>query len=186
MIDAASLPRAPWWREWLRLTPERWPLGALAASAALLAGAHAFERFGQMPPCDLCLTQREVHWAAAAMAVIGLLVAWAGRWPGAARAVCGVLGAVYVVSALVAFYHVGVEQKIFDLPATCQVGAAALLPEGGLGGVMDKPVEAPRCDEIPWSMLGVSMAGWNGLTSAGLAVLSLIAASGRRPGLIDA
>ena len=34
----------------------------------MLATAHAFERFAYLAPCQLCLRQREVYWAAVAMA----------------------------------------------------------------------------------------------------------------------
>jgi disulfide bond formation protein DsbB len=38
--------------------------------------------------------------------------------------------------------------------------------------MMDVLLNAPltRCDEIPWSLFGVSMAGWNALVSAGAAL----------------
>ena len=38
--------------------------------------------------------------------------------------------------------------------------------------MLDTLMNAPlvRCDEIPWSLLGISMAGWNALISAGAAL----------------
>jgi disulfide bond formation protein DsbB len=33
-----------------------------------------------------------------------------------------------------------------------------------------------RCDAVPWSLLGLSMAGWNMVISLGLAGLWLLAA----------
>jgi disulfide bond formation protein DsbB len=30
-----------------------------------------------------------------------------------------------------------------------------------------------KCDEIVWSLIGISMAGWNSIASFGLAVLAL-------------
>ena len=36
------------------------------------------------------------------------------------------------------------------------------------------------CDQIAWSWLGISMAGWNALLSLGLAALWFRAAAGRR------
>jgi len=33
-----------------------------------------------------------------------------------------------------------------------------------------------RCDEVPWSLFGISMAGYNALVSLGLGIASLIAA----------
>ena len=38
-----------------------------------------------------------------------------------------------------------------------------------------------RCDEIPWSLLGISLAGYNSLISAGLMALAALAfASGMK------
>ena len=34
----------------------------MLASAAMLATAHAFQTFGHLAPCTLCLKQREVYW----------------------------------------------------------------------------------------------------------------------------
>ena len=38
--------------------------------------------------------------------------------------------------------------------------------------MLDTLMNAPlvRCDEIPWSLMGISMAGWNALISAGAAL----------------
>ena len=45
-------------------------------------------------------------------------------------------------------------------------------------GRVDQILAAPvvRCDEVAWSFAGLSMAGWNALLSAGLAVVWLAAA----------
>ena len=53
---------------WLNPT---WPLIAALASLAMLAAAHAFETFGHLAPCDLCLKQRTVYWVAAALGLVG-------------------------------------------------------------------------------------------------------------------
>jgi len=34
-----------------------------------------------------------------------------------------------------------------------------------------------RCDEVPWSFLGLSMAGWNFVNSAFIAIYAFICAS---------
>jgi len=38
----------------------KWPVTAIVVSALMLAAAHAFETFGKLYPCPLCLRQREV------------------------------------------------------------------------------------------------------------------------------
>eukprot|EP01035_Chromulina_nebulosa_P002989 gene2989-4080_t len=44
-----------------------WPLVAALSSALMLAIAHAFETFGGLAPCTLCLKAREVYWVALAI-----------------------------------------------------------------------------------------------------------------------
>ena len=44
-------------------------------SLALLGAAHAFERFGGLAPCNLCLKQREVYWGAVLIALLAPLAA---------------------------------------------------------------------------------------------------------------
>ena len=45
---------------------------SLAASGAMLAGAHLFEKVGGLVPCVLCLDQREAHWTALGLSIAGL------------------------------------------------------------------------------------------------------------------
>lgn len=159
----------------LRPILARWPLFAALASAAMLAAAHAFENFGGLPPCTLCLRQREVYWVALAVGLIGF-AAW--RWPATRRWVALALTAIFLVGVGVAAYHAGAEWKFWPGPASCastggSVSADDLL--AALGG----GVKPPACDEALWVFLGLSMAGWNALISLGLAAFSLAAA--RRP-----
>jgi disulfide bond formation protein DsbB len=41
---------------------------------------------------------------------------------------------------------------------------------------MDAPTGLVLCDEVVWSLMGLSMAGWNGVISLGLAVIWVLAA----------
>ena len=71
---------------------------SFAASAAMLAGAHLFEKVGGLVPCILCLNQREAHWTALAVAAAGLLASRLFRSKlGAAAAV----GAAALVLSLI-------------------------------------------------------------------------------------
>jgi len=150
---------------------------AFGVSATLLALAHLSEAFLGLTPCILCLDQREAHWAALGVAAAGILAARAfGSRLGAAAAV-GAAALVYAVSAGLAFYHTGVEFEFWPGPALCSGGAAAgPINIDDIGAVLDGPVDAPACDDVQWSFLGVSMAGYNLLISAGLFALTLGAA----------
>lgn len=151
----------------------RWPWAALAASLAMLGAAHAFETFGRLAPCELCLKERLAYWIAAGVAVAGIVLSRTpARLP---RLSSAVLALVFLASGALAAYHAGVEWKFWPGPASCtggtvQVTAADLsrLLHGG-------PVGAPACDKAAWVFLGLSMAGWNALISLGLAALSLLA-----------
>lgn len=146
---------------------------ALAAggSLAMLLAAFAFQHLGGLPPCKMCIWQRWPHGMSVICGVLAL--AFAAR----PFAVLGMLAAL--TTAVIGFYHAGVEQGFWEGPATCTSGSV-----GGLSAqdLMEQIMTAPlvRCDEIPWDLFGISMAGWNGLVSLGLAGLWALAVM-RRP-----
>lgn len=150
----------------------RWPAAALGVSAVMLGAAHYFEEVENLYPCPLCLRQREVYWALIAMAGVGLAL-WA--WRPTPRFIEGLnilVGLVFVTGAGVALYHMGVEVGWF--PSGC----ATLPPQAAADAALDPDLglEAAQatssCSEIPWSFLGLSMAGWNALISSALAFVS--------------
>lgn len=156
----------------LRPILDRWPLVAALASAAMLAAAHAFEKFGGLPPCTLCLRQREVYWVALAVGLIGLAV-W--RWPATRRWIALALMAIFLVGCGVAIYHAGAEWKFWPGPAAC-ASTGGSVSAADLMAALSGKVKPPACDEALWVFLGLSMAGWNALISLALAALSLAAA----------
>ncbi len=155
---------------------DRWRLTALLASAAMLAIAHAFETFGGLAPCMLCLRQRLVYWVAIEVAAVAMVVV---RLPGGARLrqwSCWLLALIFLTGAGIAAYHAGAEWKFWPGPQACSgvskgVDAAAL--RQFLNGA---PVRAPSCEDAAWVFAGISMAGWNAVASLILAGLSIAAA----------
>ena len=154
---------------------ERWRFFALLISAGMLATAHAFQTFGGLAPCELCLKQRTVYWVAAGLAALAMIIV---RLPGGPRwreATCWLLALVFLASVGVAGYHAGVEWKFWPGPESCsgggKVSLAALKDLLNGGGV-----KMPACDHPAWIFLGVSMAGWNCLASLVFVALSVAAA----------
>jgi disulfide bond formation protein DsbB len=137
-------------------------LAVAALGFALLAGAYAFEYLGGLRPCPLCLEQR-VPWYV--LIVLGGAIFGAAK-AGAPRYVTIALYAVAVAVALwsvyLGGYHAGVEYKWWLGPQTC---TGTTLPDDGplLGGIDASDVV--RCDEIPWDLFGISLAGFNFLFS---------------------
>ncbi|OFX02653.1 MAG: hypothetical protein A3E78_08005 [Alphaproteobacteria bacterium RIFCSPHIGHO2_12_FULL_63_12] len=149
---------------------------AALSSASLLIGAHLFEHFGGLAPCALCLDQREAHWTGLAMSMAGVIVGAALKWRRAAIATAGACALVYLFSAGLAFYHAGVENHFWPGPVTCSGGGPVDLGEGSLTDLLNEKPTGPSCSEAAWRFLGVSMAGYNLLVSAGLFAVCLGAA----------
>jgi disulfide bond formation protein DsbB len=149
----------------------------MLASAAMLAGAHAFERIGGMDPCSLCLRQREVYWAALAVGAAGLFGVQFLRREEIRRFASVMLGIVFLVGAVVAAYHVGVEWKWWPGPQSCGAGAdLGAITTGSIAAALEGKKVVVRCDEAAWRMFGISMAGYNVAISLFLAALSIRAA----------
>ena len=133
---------------------------ASGGSAGLLLAALAFQYIGGLAPCPLCIWQRWPHLGAALLGPVAVLLG------GALVAVLG--AAVMLGGAGIALYHSGVEQGWWAGPDACAApDIGSLTPEELLAQIMAAPIV--RCDEIPWEMLGLSMAAWNGIASLALA-----------------
>ncbi len=156
-----------------------WPWVALIASLLVLAIAHAFETFGHLAPCELCLKERRVYWLAAALAAIGAGLSLTPLKPG--RWVSAVLALVFLGSAALAAFHAGVEWKFWPGPASC-TGAHIRVSTADLARLLKGgPIGIPACDKPAWVFMGLSMAGWNALISLGLAGVSALAALASQP-----
>jgi disulfide bond formation protein DsbB len=152
---------------------DHWPLAAACASAAMLAAAHAFETFGGYAPCELCLKQRDVYWAALTVGVLGFALGYM-RFAWARRAADALLTLIFLVGTGIAAYHAGVEWKWWPGPASCTGGGA--ISAGQLADFMHATkVHVVQCDQAAWRMAGISMAGYNAVISLGLTVLSVLA-----------
>jgi len=142
-----------------------------AGSAALLAGAFAFQHIGGLPPCALCIWQRWPHVAAALLAAALLLS------PAPLRRPLMALGALAALATGgIGIYHAGIERGWWPGPTSCSGSGPGL---SGMSGAdlldMSAPATVVMCDEIPWAFAGLSMAGWNAVLSLGLAAIWLAA-----------
>lgn len=156
----------------MRLTARHWMMIAAAGSAALMIGALAFQHIGGMAPCKLCIWQRWPHVAAVAIGVVAMLA----LLPAHLLALLGALAAL--TTAGIGAYHTGVEQRWWEGPASCSGGGVADQSAQDLfAQIMAAPLV--RCDEVPWAMLGLSMASWNAVLSLALAGIWLMALRAR-------
>ncbi len=133
----------------------------------MLLGAWAFQYIGGLAPCKMCIWQRYPHGAALVIGVLALALPGLRILP-----IFGALAAL--ITAGIGVFHAGVEQKWWEGPSSCTSGdISGLSAEELMNQIMSAPLV--RCDEIPWEMLGVSMAGWNAIVSFGLALIWIAA-----------
>ncbi|MDA1100760.1 MAG: disulfide bond formation protein B [Proteobacteria bacterium] len=144
------------------------PLASLTALALAFIGQYGFA----LQPCILCIYQR---WPFAIAATL-CLVAFSPWVRPAALWLLLLSALVLAVNAGIAVHHVGVEQYWWIGSEAC-VGPGAGTPQTLAelrAQIMATPIT--RCDDVAFSLFGVSMAGYNVLFSAGLACYAGLAA----------
>ena len=115
-------------------------------------------------PCSLCLIQRYPH----------ILVAITSVWLIFFRthnfALYPVNTLVMALSIILASYHVGVEQSIFQGPQSCSSSNLSLMSEKSAEALLKEILNTSvvRCNEVTWAFMGLSMATWNLILSIAL------------------
>lgn len=148
------------------------PLVVLILSAVIVGIVLLSQYWGRLVPCELCLYERWPYYAAIALTALALV---AGRRD-ASRAALLLAALIFLASAVLAFYHVGVEQHWFAGPTAC---TAAPLGKGSIADLRKQLLATPvvRCDQVQWSFAGVSLAGLNLVASLIMIAVSWRAAS---------
>ncbi len=148
-----------------KLNPQKASLVIFAVATATIAGAWIFQLAGY-DPCHLCLLQR---WAYYFVVPFSLLLSFsAAANPKGAKRGLYILALVMLGSAIFGAYHAGVEWSWWQGPDTCSGAISSGLPD------LSKPVVA--CNEAAIRIVGISLAGWNAIISAVLAVIALAGA----------
>ncbi|MDQ3075210.1 MAG: disulfide bond formation protein B [Pseudomonadota bacterium] len=141
---------------------------ALLVPAVLLGGALTSQYVGGLYPCEMCHWQRWPH-AAAILLALGAIMS-----PSTAprtRALTLLAALAIAVSGAIGLFHAGVEYGWWEGITTCTAGGATSLDD-----ILSVPLV--RCDQVQWSLIGVSLAGYNAIISLGAA--AYIAAKARR------
>lgn len=139
---------------------------ALALAGGLLGGAYISQYAFGLFPCEMCWWQRWPHFAALGFAALSFVAPAPRVWIALAAI------AIFVSGAIGGF-HAGVEYKWWEGITGCAVVDPTR-------NVLD-PMAVPliRCDEAPWSLFGVSLAGFNFLFSC-LGAITILVLVGRQ------
>ncbi len=152
--------------------PRRLPasslIGLMAAlgSAGLLGGALYFQYAVGLAPCEMCHWQRWPHIVAIAAGLLAF--AFFARLNLAAT-FAGLAIVALAVTSAIGVFHAGVEYRWWEGPQTC----TGTIPRGLSADELKKYLfgaRMVRCDDIVWSLWGISMAGWNAILSGALAL----------------
>ena len=134
---------------------------ALGVPVALLGGALLSQYVGGLYPCEMCIWQRYPHGAAILLA----LAALASPIEAVRTRPLLLLAALAIaVSGAIGVYHAGVEYGWWEGITTCTTNGAT-----SLNDIMSVPLV--RCDQVQWSLAGISLAGFNAIFSLGGAAL---------------
>jgi disulfide bond formation protein DsbB len=154
----------------------------LLTAAASVAGALVIEALGYAP-CELCLKERIPYYIALPIAGLAVFLALRGQ-KRALQAAFIALSLIFSASAVFGAYHAGIELGFWRGPTECTGALAQPRDVGGFLAELQR-VKVPRCDAPALRIFGLSLAAWNALISAGLALLpaaaSILLASNRYP-----
>ena len=151
------------------------PALVLALSVAVAGSALAAQHLGGLDPCILCYYQRYPWYLTIVLMLAAIAV------PRARVALLGLAAAALAANVGIAFYHVGVEHKVFAGPASCASGTITGATVDALRAQLAGR-KIVRCDEPAFLLFGVSMAGYNLLASAVVALIAARLAFKRRSG----
>ena len=139
-------------------------LGAISLSMILFALTSEYV-FG-FAPCSLCLIQRYPH------IIVTITSVWLIFFRTQSVFLYPVNTLIMALSIILASYHVGVEQSIFQGPQSCSSSNLSLVSEKSAEALLKEILNTSvvRCNEVTWSFMGLSMATWNLILSIGLFV----------------
>jgi disulfide bond formation protein DsbB len=145
-------------------------LAVAAIAAAALAGAWFFQLVIGLVPCELCLKQRYAYYLAVPLGVLVAVAASRGAPRGIVLAGLALLVLAALGNAGLGVYHAGVEWKFWEGPTACTGSIGNFGSAADLMKQLDQ-VKVVRCDEVQWTFLGLSLAGYSVLVSLLMAAI---------------
>ena len=148
--------------------PHRLLLATGIGSAGLLSGALFFQYVMGLAPCEICIWQRVPH------GVVVVLVVGSFVQPSLPPAVTSAMVCFTLfVSVGLGFFHVGVEQGWWASVTECAAPATVISDPLKMVDAL-AAIPLIRCDIVPWSLFGGSMATYNAILSLLLSVVAVL------------
>lgn len=148
-------------------------LAILAASLGALVAASTFQQVYGADPCALCIMERVPYAAAVLLASLAFGFRknkTAVKW---LMSLCA-LG--FLINVGISGYHSGIERHWWEATQSCDVSPLAMSAEMSVADLLMTAVS--ECDEINFTILGLTLANLNVFACLGLALLAFVAAFG--------
>ncbi|TAD77887.1 MAG: disulfide bond formation protein B [Sphingomonadales bacterium] len=137
---------------------------AVLVPLVLLGGAYVSQYGFGLYPCEMCWWQRYPLFAALGLGLLAFVMKPPQVWTALA-------GLAILTSGVIGGFHAGVEYHWWQGITPCTA------PASGVNVLDFNAAPLIRCDVAPWTLFGISLAGFNFLisTSMGAAIVALAA-----------
>ena len=139
------------------------------ASCLVLATAYAFEYLANLQPCVLCIYQRIPYAVAIGLMLVAAILRKNSQFNLFLFIATSV---VFAIGSAIAIFHIGIEQHLWQGTPECGNFMETDSVEALRKQLLAQPIV--RCDEVAWSLFGISMTGYNFLISTSLLLYSLV------------
>lgn len=153
-------------RSALSILQKDWPALLLAGMLGLILSAQILTRVFGVIPCPMCLWQRYIHMALAVLAAISLS-------PKTHRLTLPTIGTLALAGWAIAAWQFAAQHGLLPWPPSCgSTSAQSLVAQADdLLAAMQSTKVVP-CDKETFTVLGLSLAGWNMPIMAATAALA--------------
>lgn len=137
-------------------------LGSLTLiCVGVLGMGYILEHYVGVYPCQLCLYERDVFMVAGGLSLLSFLF----LPPRFQYYALVALGFIFLGGAFLAAYHVAIQHHWVDLPAFCASNDFSAIES--VEELKNQLLKTPfvRCDQVTWSLFGLSLAFYNALLS---------------------
>ena len=139
------------------------------ACCLVLATAYAFEYLANLQPCVLCIYQRIPNAVAIGLMLVAAILKKNSQFNLILFIATSV---VFAIGSAIAIFHIGIEQHLWQGTPECGNFMETDSVEALRKQLLAQPIV--RCDEVAWSLFGISMTGYNFLISTSLLLYSLV------------
>ena len=135
----------------------------------VLAIAYAFEYLANLQPCVLCIYQRIPYAVAIGLMLVAAILRKNSQFN---LILFMATSVVFAIGSGIAIFHIGIEQHLWQGTPECGNFMETDSVEALRKQLLAQPIV--RCDEVAWSLFGISMTGYNFLISTSLLLYSLV------------